>query len=565
MKKTIMRTEKHERGRRFLKTNVKSWMRVAAAGALLILGTALRADVTLHKLFSDNMVLQRDQNLAVYGSGDEGESVTVRLGDATATTKVTNGQWKVSLPPMKAGGPFTLSVTAKNSITLKNVLLGDVWVCTGQSNMATLLKLYKGEAYKEYNHLFDSVPQVNDQLRLFKVKLGASDTPEREVVTNEDYGGWQPSDEKRPLFFSALGYLFGCKLQKEIGVPVGLIYAAVGGTMAEAWVSHDTLKSRPEFQVILDRFENAKQRYPEALKKYEAALADAKAGKYQDRRGRKKPVEPVGPNDLKRPSGLYNYMIAPLQQFTIKGIIWYQGEGNAAYPVQYRTLFPSLISSWRQQWGQGDFPFLFVQLAAFNKMNPEPEDPNWAWQREAQAMALALPNTAMTVAIDAGHQNNIHPPYKPLVADRLVASALKVAYGKNIVAAGPTYRRMTVKDNKAVLEFDNIGGGLVSKEVDLDGGFHLPATELKGFAICGEDKVFKWAQAVIEGDKIVVSSPEVSKPVAVRYAWAHYPLCNLYNKEGFPAVPFRTDQFEQQVSDKKGKHGRANAVAEPEA
>lgn len=522
----------------------------------------VHADVTLHGLFTDNMVLQREECVAVYGRGIEGESVTVRLGEATATTAVSNGQWKVKLPPMKAGGPFTLSVTAKNTITLKNVLVGDVWVCTGQSNMATLLKLYKGDAYKGYHHLFTGVPQPNDQIRLFKVKMGAADAPQREVMVNEDFGSWLPCDETKAMMFSALGYLFGSRLQKEIGVPVGLIHAAVGGTMAECWVSNDTLQSRPEFKVILDNFETAKQRYPEALKRYEAAMADAKAGKYTNRRGRTMPKEPVGPTALKRPTGLYNYMIAPLQQFTIKGIIWYQGEGNAAFPVQYRTLFPALITSWRQQWGQGDFPFLFVQLAAFNKANPEPEDPNWAWQREAQAMALALPKTAMAVAIDAGHQTNIHPPYKPLVADRLVAAALKVAYGRDIVSAGPSFRRMTVTDNKAILDFDNIGGGLCVKDVDLDGGIHLSAKELKGFTICGEDKVFKWGKAEIVGNTVVVSHPDVAKPVAVRYAWAHFPSCNLYNKEGFPAAPFRTDQFEQQVPVKPAQPGARKSKGE---
>jgi len=528
------------------RSRVSLWALVATVAAC---GMNARADVSLHGLFTDNMVLQRDVPVAVYGRGDEGEAVTVRLGDATASAVVTDGRWKVSLPPMKAGGPFTLSVVGKNSIAVDNVLVGDVWVCTGQSNMATLLKLYKtGAEYEAYRHLFSGVPKPNDQLRLFKVTLGAANTPQRDVAVDGKVAlGWRPCDETAALQFSALGYLFGSTLQQELGVPVGLIHAAVGGTMAECWVSRDTLDSRPEFKVILDRFETAKQRYPAALERYQAALAEAKAGTFQDRRGRRMPVEPLGPDSLKRPTGLYNFMIAPLQQFTIKGVVWYQGEGNAAEPVQYRTLFPALITSCRRQWGQGDFPFLFVQLAGFNKVSSEPEDPHWAWLREAQAMALALPRTAMVVAVDAGHQTNIHPPNKPLVADRLVAAALKTAYGRDIVASGPTFRRMTVTGDRAVIEFDTIGGGLVAKEVEMDGGIRLAADEIKGFAICGEDGVFRWGRAVIEGDTVVVTSPDVLQPVAVRYAWASFPLCNLSNGEGFPAVPFRTDRFERQV------------------
>lgn len=526
--------------------------------AIAALGWALPAwaDVKLHGLFTDNMVLQREMPLAVYGTGDDGETVTVQLNGRTATTKVRGGQWKAALPPMSAGGPFVLSVAGKNAITLANVLVGDVWLCTGQSNMAGVLRSYKSDAYKEYQHLFAGIPQPNANLRLFKLKQDGADTPQRDVVTAEDFGPqWRPCDEESAMLFSAMGYLFGSRLQTQIGVPVGLVYATLGGTKAESWVSQATLHSRPEFQVILDDYEAAKKNYPAALAQYEKALADWRTKKPAERRGKRLPQPPMGPQHVKRPTGLYNFMIAPLQQFAIKGVIWYQGEGNAGRAVQYRTLFPALITSWRQQWGQGDFPFLFVQLAAFHKLNPEPEDPDWAWLREAQSMTLSLPNTGMAVAIDAGHQTNIHPPYKPVVADRLVACALKIAYGRDVVASGPTFRRMAVHGHQAVLEFDNIGGGLIAKDVDLDGGNHIPATGLKGFTLCGEDKRFKWADAVIKDNMVVVSSPEVARPVAVRYAWADFPLCNLYNKEGFPAVPFRTDEFEQKDA------GRVSGIA----
>jgi len=255
----------------------------------------------------------------------------------------------------------------------------------------------------------------------------------------------------------------------------------------------------------------------------------------------------MGPNHPKRPSGLYNFMIAPLLQFTCKGLIWYQGEANTSRALQYRTLFPTLINSWREQWGVGDFPFLFVQLAAYHKHNPEPEDTGWARLREAQTLALTLPNTGMAVASDAGHQTNVHPPDKPLVAARLTAAALQVAYGQNVIAAGPTFRRLTVTGNQAVLQFDHVGGGLITRDVHAD-GHRVPADVLKVFSVCGADQTFHWADAVIQGDKVVVSSPKVAGPVAVRYAWADFPLCNLYNEEGFPAVPFRTDQFQSTAS-----------------
>jgi sialate O-acetylesterase len=225
-------------------------------------------------------------------------------------------------------------------------------------------------------------------------------------------------------------------------------------------------------------------------------------------------------------------------------------------------LFPALITSWRKAWGLGDFPFVFVQLAAYRQANPEPEDTDWPWLREAQAMAIALPNTGMAVAIDAGSQTNIHPPDKPTVGARLAAAALEVAYGRDIVASGPTFKRLTVSGNQAVLDFDHIGGGLVAKAVELD-GHSLPADPLRGFAICGPDKKFHWADAVIRNGQVVVSSPQVSTPVAVRYAWANFPLCNLSNREGFPAVPFRTDQFDREANPIEKTTRRRAAASTP--
>lgn len=497
----------------------------------------------LHGLFTHNMVLQREKPLAIYGTGDEGEKVTVELNGEKAAATVANGQWKAVLPPMKAGGPYTMTVTGKQAVTLQNIMLGDVWLCTGQSNMAGMLKAYKGDGYRDYQHLYTDIPEANPMIRLFKLKQDGADTPQRDVVTDESFGAqWRLCDEDSAMEFSATGYLFGSKLQPEIGVPVGLIYATLGGTSAECWMSADTLRSRPEFADILENYETAKANYPQAWEQYQQRHAEWEAKPAAERRATKAPQPPMGPDHPKRPSGLYNFMIAPLQQFAFKGAIWYQGEGNSSRAMQYRTLFPALINSWREHCGMGDFPFLFVQLAAYRKHNPETADADWALLREAQTMTLSLPNTGMAVAIDAGHQTNIHPPNKPIVAARLTAAALKLAYGRDVIASGPMFKHLTVKGNQAVLEFENVGGGLITKEVNAD-GHQVPENVLKGFSVCGADKSFHWADAVIQGDQVLVSSPKVVAPVAVRYAWADFPLCNLYNREGFPAVPFRTDQF----------------------
>jgi sialate O-acetylesterase len=249
----------------------------------------------------------------------------------------------------------------------------------------------------------------------------------------------------------------------------------------------------------------------------------------------------MGPDSPNSPAGLYNGMIAPLIPYAIKGATWYQGESNAGAAVQYRTLFATMIKCWRQAWGEGDFPFLFVQLAAFKAISPEPQDPDWAWLREAQTMAMSLPYTGMALAIDVGDEKDIHPKRKQEVGRRLAAAAEAIAYGEKVEGSGPMYRKMKVKGDKAVVRLTHVGGGLRVGE----GNAPDAKGELKGFAICGPDKRFVWAKAQIVGDEVVVSSPEVKQPVAVRYAWADYPICNLYNKEGLPACPFRTDSFEQ--------------------
>ena len=526
-------------------------IRLAMVVALLV--GPVRADVVLHGLFTDNMVLQRGGPVAVYGTADDGEEVSVETAGERARATARDGRWSVQLPALNAGGPHRMTVAGKNTIVLRNVLVGDVWLCTGQSNMAGVLRTYVSPQYKAYADMYKGIPDDEplEMIRLFKQARGAADEPQDDVQPDNAFGAsWRVCDAESALLFSCTGYLFARSLQPRIDAPIGLIYAAVGGTPAESWVSSDVIASRPELHGITERFQEALARFPAAQKTHEKRLADwqakRKAGEKVGRRPR--------PPKVRRPSGLFRQMIAPLQRFRVKGAIWYQGESNAGRPEEYATLFPALIASWRRQWGQGDFPFLFVQLAAFHQAHPVPRDAQWPWLREAQAGALKLPNTGMAVAVEAGHQTNIHPPQKPLVAERLVLCALGVAYGQDVVADGPTFKRMTVRGREAAVEFDHVASGLVGKGVNLD-GHELPAGRLKGFAICGDDRRFKWADAKIVGDTVVLSHPDVSTPVAVRYAWDDFPLCNLYSQAGLPAPPFRTDGFE------KGAGSRVSGIA----
>ncbi|MEM1444172.1 MAG: sialate O-acetylesterase, partial [Verrucomicrobiota bacterium] len=510
---------------------------------LLIIGSAFPFALeaaTPHGLFTDHMVLQRDQPIRVYGTGADGETVKVTLDGDSASANVKDGEWLVTLPAKKAGGPYVLTIEGSETHTLDDVMVGDVWLCTGQSNMAGMLGSYINKAPE----LYTGHPKTNDRIRLFKLKQDGADEPQRDVVTQEDFGpSWRLCDEESAPLFSATGYLFGQALQPEVDVPVGLIYATLGGTKAESWVSREILESRPEYEIILDEYEDAVVRHPQAFEVYKTRLAEWRAKPPEERRGTRQPQAPMGPNHPKRPSGLFYFMISPLQQFPVKGAIWYQGEGNSGRPEQYQKLFPDLITSWREQWGQGDFPFLFVQLAAFRAYNEQPEDTDWARLREAQTMTLSLPNTGMATIIDVGHQTDIHPPDKVTVGERLAASALEVAYGKDVVGSGPMFHGMEINGSEVTLTFDNVGSGLTTRAVETD-GLTVPAEELAGFAVCGEDNKFHWAEAKITGkDTIVLSSPEVEAPLAVRYAWANFPRVNLYNEEGFPAVPFRTDQF----------------------
>jgi len=480
---------------------------------LVCVAFSARADVKLHGLFSENMVLQQGLPVPVWGWADEGEVVTVKFRGQQAKVTTKNGKWIVRLKKLKAGGPDDLTVTGKNTLSLKNVLVGEVWICSGQSNMEWPLRA-SFEAEKEI------AATANSMVRLYTVPKLKAKEPVADIKAS-----WQECHPQTTPGFSAVAYYFGRDLQKARGVPVGLIHTSWGGSPAEVWMSQDVLAANYQ-KAILDDYAASWKKYEEASAQFQQEETDLKKeGKTSTR---KAPSPPYW-----KPVELYNGMIAPLVPFAIKGAIWYQGESNAGRAHQYRTLYPDMIKNWRRDWGQGDFTFLAVQLAPFKKIQEQPGESDWAELREAQNLATkVLPKVGIAVITDVGDEKDIHPKKKEPVGARLALAARGIAYGEKITYAGPTYKSVKFKEDKAIVSFDHVGGGLEAK----DG-------ELKGISIAEEDTKFVWAKAEVQGNNVVVSSPQVAKPVAVRFGWADYPVVNLWNKEGLPASPFRTDDF----------------------
>jgi sialate O-acetylesterase len=494
----------------------------------LCLAASAFADVTLHALFSDNAVLQQQMKVPIWGTAAVDEKVTVQFQKQTVATSATNGEWKVVLKPLRAGGPFSLVARGANTITRTNILVGEVWVCSGQSNMQWPLSSSENPQAAVTN-------AADPMLRLITVPNTHADMPQRDVKAS--WVGCAPDTARG---FSAVAYFFGRDLRTARKVPVGLIHSSWGGSPAETWTPRSYFESDPVLKPIIQEYDRVVQSYPqrlteykqaeaELLKKHEEAVAKAKA------EGKQAPQPPRPPGDpamnAHRPAALYNAMIASLQPFAIRGAIWYQGESNAGDAWRYRTLFPTMIRAWRETWGQGDFPFLFVQLAPCG--SPAEGVSRWAELREAQLFtSQTVPKTAMAVITDAGDCADIHPKRKEPVGARLALAARTVAHGERIVSSGPVYQSAKIEGDHVTLTFQNAGGGLVA----MDG-------ELKGFIIAGSDQRFVPAKAEIKGNTVVVSSPDVKQPEAVRYGWADCPSVNLFNKEGLPATPFRTDDF----------------------
>src|SRR5690606_11929897 len=466
---------------------------------LTLVAIIAHAEVKLPKIFADHMVLQRGQEIPIWGSADPRERIEVTFKDKTYTTRADKaGKWKLKMAPSEAGGPFVLTIKGKNTITVQDVLVGDVWLLGGQSNMEWPLSQTNGGE--------DSMKNANyPQIRLFEVGRNVSIFP----IDDVSEAKWNLTTPETIANFSAIGYYFGKRIHQDLNVPIGLLDINWGGTVSEAWTSSEALLGHQDF----------KDRIASYQKNGEADFNNA---------------ENKGPNAW--PASLYHGMLEPVIPFAIKGALWYQGESNAPRAYQYREIFPLMIQDWRKQWGQGDFPFLWVQLANFKQPVELPKDSDWAELREAQSMTLSLPNTAQAVIIDRGEANDIHPRDKWTVGERLAGAAKKVAYGMDVVHSGPTYKSMKVEQDKVRITFDNLASGL---KIQDKYGY------VKGFAVAGEDKVLHWASAYQDGYEILVYSKEVAQPVAVRYGWADNPDdVNVYNAEGLPASPFRTDTWD---------------------
>jgi sialate O-acetylesterase len=481
---------------------------------------AIQSEVFVPNIFSDNMVLQEGETTPIWGWAEDGTEVTVIFRDQIVTTHARYGKWSVQLHDLKPGRPETLIITARNTLMFKNVVVGEVWLAGGQSNMEFPLK----DSFESAN---DIAAAANPMIRYLKVPHTRLGTP-----TNNITGSWVEATPDTVPNMSAVAFYFARDLQAKLNVPIGIIESDWGGTPAEAWMDYDTLAHNRHWESeVIKQWDLQEMRYRRSLEDFQAKKRQAQENNT--------PFTNRPPSRPWKPAELYNGMIAPLAGFAIEGAIWYQGESNAGSQEraeQYHHLFPGLILNWRSKWGEGDFPFLLVQLAPFMDIKKDPGPSAWASLREAQLDSTQiLPNVGMAVITDVGMEHNIHPTKKQPVGERLALAARGIAYHEPIEYSGPIYKSMSVDDLHITVTFDHVGGGLLAR----DG-------ELTGFTIAGPDEKFHWALAHIEGpDKVIVYSPEVEHPVAVRFGWADYPVVNLWNRAGLPASPFRTDNFAQ--------------------
>ena len=468
-------------------------VRALAAAAVMLVAWPVAAEIKLPSIIGDNMVLQREQEVPIWGWVDANAQVTVTLGDKSATaTADGSGKWLVKLPAMQAGGPHTVRIeSGDESKELKDVLVGEVWVCSGQSNMEWTVA-------KSDNPEQEIAAANHPQIRHIKIPRTPAATPQNNVESS----GWTPATPETVAEFTAVGYYFARNLQEELNVPVGIIGSNWGGTRIEPWTPPVGFKQVPALKDIAENLEQ----YPEK--------------------------RPDGTINQQTPLALYNGMIHPLLPYAIRGAIWYQGEANVGEGMLYHEKMKALIEGWRSVWNRPDLPFLFVQLAPFRYRNADPQNLPRLW--EAQQATLSVPNTGMAVTVDIGNVEDIHPRNKQDVGKRLALWALATVYGREgIVYSGPLYKSMKVDGNKVLIQFEHTGGGLVARD-------NQPLTN---FQIAGEDRKFVDAMARIDGDTVVVQSDEVSKPVAVRFAWDQEAEPNLSNTEGLPAAPFRTDNW----------------------
>jgi sialate O-acetylesterase len=482
------------------------------------------------------MVLQQGLKDKVWGTAEPGEAVTVTIDNQTKSTKAgPDGNWSVTLDPLAVGGPHTMTVKGKNTITFEDVLVGEVWICSGQSNMQWPVNQSNDPDIEKLTAKFP-------RIRLISVPQVGVQEPQSDFR-----GKWELCTPETVGDFSAVGYFFGRQLHQTLDIPIGLIDNAWGGSACEAWIRRDLLVADEKYRPLLDRWQQIEKNYPQAKADFDQKLVDWKAAADKAKAdGKQPPQRPQDPDQQMRgnarPGNIYNGVLKPTVGFGIRGAIWYQGESNAGRAYQYRDMFPLMIKSWRDEWAIGDFSFYWVQLADFMAEKPEPAESAWAELREAQTMTMTkLPKTGEAVIIDIGEGRDIHPRNKQDVAKRLARWALAKDYGIDVQHRSPQYKSMEKQGYKIVLTFDHVGSGLYSFDVG----------QPRGFAIAGADKKFVWAQANLlpaapgqPANKVEVWADSISEPVAVRYAWADNPVCNLYSRNGLPVTPFRTDDWE---------------------
>jgi sialate O-acetylesterase len=546
----------------------------------LINTTVAVAAIRLPAIIGDNMVLQRNVKVPLWGWADPGEKIQITFQKKAFECIAGNdGKWSVKLNIYRAGGPYQMVIQSSTThLLIKNILIGDVWITSGQSNMEF--------GIQSERHGAEAIAKATDTLiHFFYVPMSFSLQPQEDIgKTSGDSpnGKWvvcSPRLLGDPKWawhgFSAIGYYFAMQMRSHEGCPVGMIATYKGGTPAQAWISIAGLKQSPAFKKyvaahdeLVDHYESANADYPHQMAIYQDALKQWTAEVGNDYETAKKEWEiqaaqakasgqaaPPEPKPSKpapkvpdqpaggfgAPSNLFNAMVAPIIPYAVKGILWYQGEGNGdklADAVEYKDLFPRLINDWRANWNQGSLPFIFVQLANFRAPAKIPSEGNWPWVREAQLKTLSLPETGMIVITDIGQAETIHPLNKEDAGLRLALVARQLVYGEKIVAYGPMFKSMKIEGNRIRLAFNDAGSGLV-----IDSIRHSGSTELKGFGIAGDDQTFVWAKAVIDGNTIIVYSDQIPDPAAVRYNWGDNPPGNLYNTEGLPASPFRTDNW----------------------
>jgi len=523
--------------------------------AALLLGVAeTRADVTLAPLFTDRAVLQRDKIVPIWGRADAGEKVTVTFaGQRKEATPAPDGRWLVQFDPLVASTQGTdLTVAGKNTLTLRDVVVGEVWLCSGQSNMEWPVSRAADAAREIAAASFPLIRHV-------RIEHVVTESPAESVPTS----GWLAATPETVGGFTAVGYFFARDLWQKLGVPIGIVHSSWGGTPVESWLSPAAHASDPAFAVVSERWQKTVADFPPAKAAYETRLVEWQRGDAAAKiapapkvpaapskakskakgkaepmsayaewlRANPRPRAPRGPGDPWTPSGLFNGMINPLLPYALRGTLWYQGESNAERAAEYHALFTAMITAWRAHFGQGDFPFFWVSLANYD-VPSDPTKRSYAFLREAQTKALALPNTGQTLAIDIGDPKDIHPVNKQEVGRRLALLARNRVYSMTGDDTGPTLAGATREGATLRLRFTHASGGLVAHE--------KPVQSLE---IAGADRVFHAADARIDRDTLIVSSPKVREPVAVRYAWTNAPEANLYNGAGLPAVPFRTDAW----------------------